>query len=795
MSVLRRFVAGPMPWGIVLILGAVLLVSDRPSIAQIVRTQSGPTSYGAATDIFGNVYVAGEFGGSGIWGGYTTEVDFDGDGLPDATTRGGADIFLAKYSGSGDLLWLRTAGGRSDDEGYWVATDDAGRASLAGVFDEAADFDDDGVVDVEGGPHPSVFVARYEADGTLSWLQAVRSVDEQGNLDPRGGMTRYPVVAVHPGGDVVLAGEYRGTGEYDFDGDGVADASGADRFIFVASYDASGTLRWAHSVGNHIDDPVVAMDSESNSYLSGRFYGELDLDEDGLADIKSRSFSRDAFLAKYAADGTLLWAHGVGATDDDEARSIGIGPDGTVYLAGNFDGMIDFDDDGTFDANGQGDSFLVGFSAAGQFLWGWGYDDAGVGTMRPHRLVVDRSGTAYLTGGYAGGIDIDGDGVDDVGTATDPDNYIARFSPTGQPVWIRAADVSSDSRSDIALDRGGHIYYPGSGDTFLVKYSLGTGAAPTLIQADGLRTFDGTGVAIDFAGVTRSGRVTVNRHDTPPAGTSGIGEANVSSYRVVVEAEEELEFGPETEIRFFIGTFGGITTPSEVVVYSRPTPGTGSFVALPSQYEAATAEIVARVESFSEFVLASNTNPLPVELAAFSGAVDGKTIALTWDTRSETDNAGFDVERSVDGTAFTRIGFTPGHGTTAEPRSYRFVDAAPPFASVVHYRLRQVDLDGTSTYSAVVPVRSRPVAVTLLASAPNPFATSTRLRYEVPEPTNVLVQVYDLLGRRVATLVNRWHAEGRYEVVLDGSRMASGTYIVNLKAGSVLKTRKITVVK
>jgi uncharacterized repeat protein (TIGR01451 family) len=186
---------------------------------------------------------------------------------------------------------------------------------------------------------------------------------------------------------------------------------------------------------------------------------------------------------------------------------------------------------------------------------------------------------------------------------------------------------------------------------------------------------------------------------------------------------------------------------------------------------------------------------IPVELAGFTGTAVGESVTLRWSTASEENNAGFDVERSVNGTAFVRIGGVEGHGTTTEAQSYRFADADVPFADTLFYRLRQMDLDGSFEYSPVVTVHRLPTTVTLLPNAPNPVRTTTRLRYMLPHRAAVSLQVYDLLGRRVATLVEAEQPAGRHAVMLDGTRLTAGTYFARLQSGAQTHTQRITVVR
>jgi len=196
---------------------------------------------------------------------------------------------------------------------------------------------------------------------------------------------------------------------------------------------------------------------------------------------------------------------------------------------------------------------------------------------------------------------------------------------------------------------------------------------------------------------------------------------------------------------------------------------------------------------------------IPVELTAFEAAAQGTEaqgteaqgteVQLSWATASETNNAGFDVERSVDGQAFSKVGFTPGSGTTTEAQRYRFMDDDVPFANTVRYRLKQVDLDGTFTYSDAVSVDITPHSFKLMESAPNPFRTTTRLRYALSESASVEMNLYDVLGRHVQTLVDAERGAGRYTVTLDGAGLAPGTYFVRIRTDTQVETRRVTRVR
>ena len=96
---------------------------------------------------------------------------------------------------------------------------------------------------------------------------------------------------------------------------------------------------------------------------------------------------------------------------------------------------------------------------------------------------------------------------------------------------------------------------------------------------------------------------------------------------------------------------------------------------------------------------------LPIQLASFSGYAKDKMNFLTWATASESQNKGFDIERSADGVRFDKIGFVAGKGTTSTKQDYRFKDESPN--GLVYYRLKQLDFDGRFEYSKIIAIDSK----------------------------------------------------------------------------------------
>jgi len=327
--------------------------------------------------------------------------------------------------------------------------------------------------------------------------------------------------------------------------------------------------------------------------------------------------------------------------------------------------------------------------------------------------------------------------------------------------------------------------------------------------------FGDTGVDIAFEGTNGSGAVTVEKLDESPLGTDGIAAETVSQYRFVVEAEGDLGFDDGTALRLDVNTLGGIDNANNVTLYQRPTEDTGSFTALTTSHNSAENELVASITSngtLGEFVLASNTEELPVEMAGFDATVDGNAVQLSWSTASETNNTGFRIQRKVGDAEsegrgdWETIGRKQGTGTTSDPervRNYRFTDSDLPYeADALTYRLAQVDTDGSVHHSKTITVERAVDAVTLQGLFPNPARGQVTVQYALPETRGpvssagrgVTIRLYDLLGRTVRTVV-QGRTDGRHERTLDLSGLPSGTYFLRLRAGGDIRTRKLTVVQ
>lgn len=182
---------------------------------------------------------------------------------------------------------------------------------------------------------------------------------------------------------------------------------------------------------------------------------------------------------------------------------------------------------------------------------------------------------------------------------------------------------------------------------------------------------------------------------------------------------------------------------------------------------------------------------LPVELTSFTARASDGMITLQWATAVETDNAGFGVEhRRNDSDTFEELAFVPGHGTTSQEASYG-IDLFDLGYGTHAFRLRQVDLDGTTTYSGTIEVDVALAGSFALADAyPNPFNPTTNIRFSLREAGSITLGVYDITGRLVRTLANGSFPAGSHDVTFSAENLPSGTYVYRLQteAGPVAGT-------
>lgn len=205
---------------------------------------------------------------------------------------------------------------------------------------------------------------------------------------------------------------------------------------------------------------------------------------------------------------------------------------------------------------------------------------------------------------------------------------------------------------------------------------------------------------------------------------------------------------------------------------------------------------------------------VPVILGSYTAEVTNTGVKLNWTTESEVENLGFIIERKIEGEDWTEIvsyktdGTLSGQGTTSSYMDYEYVDRLVEFGNTYKYRLVDVDYNGIVNYNAVRTVTiDKPqlrneggIPLILLNPYPNPFNPITTLYYSISENRDIVVEIYDITGQLVKTLVDKEQSAGWHNVQWNGTNRSgklvpAGLYIGKVSTGNDIKTTKLMLLK
>lgn len=391
---------------------------------------------------------------------------------------GWTDVFIARYDGAGTLQWAKRAGGADWDQGTGVAVDPTDSSIyLTGYFAASATFGagEAGETVLTSAGKRDLFLAKYRADGTLIWAKRAGGA----NPGEWAGGDESCAVAVYPGAGAVVVGRFTGSATF---GAGEANqttltaAGGAeDTDLFIARYNANGTLAWARRAGGVQSDcawSVAVRTSDNSAAVAGEFAGQATFGpgEAGQVVLTSAG-SSDAFVARYTATGTLAWAKRAGGTGGECVRGVAWAADGGLLTTGYFS------------------------------------DPATFGPGEPEETVLTPVMSGYV------------------------DLFTARYNPDGTLDWARAAGgqfwdigfgiaAGMDGRALVAgyiyhqatFARGepGEIFLNGPGHTDIVLAAYGGPPSPTPTS-----TFSPTRTRTPTPTATRTPTATSTRTPTP----------------------------------------------------------------------------------------------------------------------------------------------------------------------------------------------------------------------------------------------------------------------------------------
>lgn len=240
----------------------------------------------------------------------------------------------------------------------------------------------------------------------------------------------------------------------------------------------------------------------------------------------------------------------------------------------------------------------------------------------------------------------------------------------------------------------------------------------------------------------------------------------------------------------FENTLGAVG-PMNLKFYAGSSSGAGNINNInidwmtPSTNSVPTAADFAGLGYSTLEGISNGASPLPVELTSFSAYRKADHVNLRWNTATETNNFGFEIERRNDDGAWTNIGFVAGHGNSNSPKRYDFEDAVAGMRGRISYRLKQIDRDGSVEYSSTVMVRMDDESVELISAYPNPFNPTTTVNFSLATGSPVHLGLFDVTGREVLNVLDgAMLGAGTHSQTINADGLASGRYLLILQTAS-----------
>ncbi|NUN08673.1 MAG: T9SS type A sorting domain-containing protein [Ignavibacteriaceae bacterium] len=256
------------------------------------------------------------------------------------------------------------------------------------------------------------------------------------------------------------------------------------------------------------------------------------------------------------------------------------------------------------------------------------------------------------------------------------------------------------------------------------------------------------------------------------------------------------------ELKLPISIFPGIDNSMSLKTFTIITKSDGWVYneCIPGDPGSSNLGFDPNFSSIADQTFYTSNQPLPVELTSFSGRFVNGKVVLNWNTATEVNNYGFEVERKNGNkpeAEWEKIGFVAGNGNSNSERNYAFTDDHVASGSF-YYRLKQVDTDGTSEYGPVTNVTLGLALYDfkLFNNYPNPFNPSTTIRFTSAKETRAWLKVYNSIGVEVAELFNGTAEAGKvYDVDFNAAGLSSGIYFYKLITPARSETRKMILTK
>ncbi len=398
--------------------------------------------YGIANDKSGNIYLAGK---------YEMNAKFSGVTLP---CQGNHDIYVAKYSPSGSLTWIRTAGGVSGDYAHALACD-GNYVYITGEIEGTGTIKFIGSsITLAGKGSNDIMLAKYDLNGNLLWAKSAGSIYDD---KPQG-------VACDNAGNVYVTGYFNNKAVFG----GTTTITGFGGYdMFLAKYDAAGNFLWVKKAGGTGRDEGkgVKCDAAGNVYVCGMFKG--------TANFSGQYFTApngywDMYLAKYAPDGTLLWVKTAGGNWDEVAWAVTVDDSSKIFIAGEFNSTIKFGGI-SLSTSGQADVFVACYDSSGGIIWA---KKAGGPLIDRARGIGCDGQNVFITGQFGSNAVF---GSTTLHAVDNSDIFTAALNNSGNFIWAKYVGGPADAIESLGYESGDAVCAEASGNVYVTGALLNGG--------------------------------------------------------------------------------------------------------------------------------------------------------------------------------------------------------------------------------------------------------------------------------------------------------------------------------
>jgi len=435
-----------------------ILLFTCNTFAQTLEWAKGVGSIGldqgrsVVNDAQGNVYCTGKF---------SNTVDFNpGAGVFNLTAVGSYDSFVLKLDASGNFVWAKRFGGVAEDFSESITLDNNGNIIVAGFYIGTADFDPGAAsFNLTSNGNEDIFILKLDPSGNFIWAKSIGgnnsdqnnavAVDPSGNIYAVGQFTftvdfnpgtgtfnlnsangNHYVLKLDASGNFISvyslnatiydihidnAGNYYYTGNFggtiDFDPSAaVYNLSTSFNAMFVVKFNSAGNLVWANRMecNGIIESRSICTDQAGNVLTCGNFEGTADFNPNAAPYIINSSGDWDAFIHKLDITGTIAWVNTIGSTQREYAFGIDTDINNNVYVAGAFQGTVDFNPLGgvySLTALALVDAYTLKLTSTGSFAWAIPFQ--GFDQTYNYSIAANDDGSAYVTGDFSASTDFD----------------------------------------------------------------------------------------------------------------------------------------------------------------------------------------------------------------------------------------------------------------------------------------------------------------------------------------------------------------------------------------------------